>query len=227
MNRTLQLVVATMGVVLAISGMAHGFFETLQGSTPTGSIFIEAIDETHRTWEHGSEGALTLIPNFLITGIVAIGVSLLIVVWSLGFLQTKHGATVFLLLFVALLFTGGGIGQVAFFIPAWAFATRINKPLTWWSRVLPRGIRGGLSHVWPWTTAVGVLLFLLALTISIVGYFPGINDADQLLSFIFLLLGIGLGCYLVSFVSAIAHDIMLKESAHQVSGSDHAVKAAT
>jgi len=207
MNHATRTIVATLGVIFAISGMSHGFFETLQGNTPTNGVFINAIGEAQRMWPYGSEAAFTLIPNFLITGIAAIAVSFAIIVWSVGFVHTRHGATVFLLLFILLFLVGGGIAQIVFFTIGWAFATRINKPLTWWRKVLPEGARGTLARVWPWSLAVSSLLFVLALGIAIFGYVPGVEDADQRLSIVFASLGVGLILLIVSFVSGFADDI--------------------
>lgn len=207
MNRATKFIAATMGVIFAISGMSHGFFETLQGSTPTNGLFINAIHESIRTWPHGSEAAFTIIPNFLITGLLAIGVSLAIIVWSVGYLHTKHGATVFLLLFVLLFLVGGGIGQIPFFVIAWAFATRINKPLTWWRNVLPSEIRPALAHVWPWTLAIGSLLMLFTLEIAIFGVVPGVSDADQKLSIVFTSLISALVLFTLSFIAGFAYDL--------------------
>jgi len=207
MNRATKFIAATMGVIFAISGMSHGFFETLQGNTPTNGLMINAIHESIQTWPHGSEAAFTIIPNFLITGLLAIGVSLAIIVWSVGYLHTKHGATVFLLLFVLLFLVGGGIGQIPFFVMAWAFATRINKPLTWWRNVLPSEIRPALAHVWPWTLAIGSLLMLFTLEIAIFGVVPGVSDADQKLSIVFTSLISALVLFTLSFIAGFAYDL--------------------
>ena len=213
MNRATRIVFATMGVVLAISGMSHGFFETQQGNTPTNGLVIDAISEAQQAWEYGGEAAFTLIPNFLVTGIAALGVGITIIIWSLGFIHTKHGATVFLLLFILLFLVGGGIGQVPLFLVAWAFGTRINKPLTWWRNALPGGIQRMLAKVWPWTLAAGSALFLLALEIAIFGYFPGIEDAEQLIGLVMASLGAGLACFVLSYVSGFAADIQRQPEA--------------
>jgi hypothetical protein len=207
MNHATRTITATLGVIFAIGGMSHGFFEILQGNTPTNGLIIDAISESMRRWPHGSETAFTLIPNFLVTGIAAIGVSLAIIVWSLGYLHTKHGATIYLLLFILLFLVGGGIGQIVFFTVGWAFATRINKPLTWWRKALPEGVRGTLARVWPWSLAVSTVLVLFALEIAIFGYVPGVEDADQRLSVVFASLGVGLALLILSFVSGFADDI--------------------
>src|SRR5450631_4029872 len=120
-----------LGVLFALAGANHGFFETLQGYTPTGGLIVHAIGERNRMWAYGTEDAFTLIPNFLIGGIAAITVGVLIIVWSLKFVHKKHGSLIFLLLFLLLFLVGGGVAQVIFFTLAWAVSTRINKPVTW------------------------------------------------------------------------------------------------
>jgi len=207
MNKSTRTIAMVLGIVLAVAGMNHGFFETLQGSTPTGGLIIQAISPSMQLWANGGEEAFSVIPNFLLTGIAAIAVSIVIVYWSVRFLHTRHGATVFLLLFVLLFLVGGGIGQIVFFVTVWAFATRINKPLTWWERTLPHHVRSWLSHVWPISLTVAVGLFLVALEIAIFGYFPGVADAEQLMGIVFASLASSLLMITVSFVSGFADDI--------------------
>jgi hypothetical protein len=194
--------------MLALSGMlAHGLFEVLQGNTPTDGLFIEAIGKAHRMWEHGAEGAFTIVPNFLVTGLLAMAVSLFIIVWSIGFVHKKHGPLVFLLSFILLFLVGGGVAQVAFFAPGWAVSTRINKPLTWWRKVLSQSVRGVLAKLWPWFFAAGVALFVAALVISVTGFVPGVSDPDQILTIDWTILGVGYLLYLLAFVAGFAYDI--------------------
>lgn len=208
MNRATRINVVTLGVMLALSGMlAHGLFEVLQGKTPTGGLFIEAIGEAQRMWEHGTEGAFTIIPNFLLTGLLAMAVSLCIIVWSIGFLHNKHGPAIFLFLFILLFLVGGGVAQVAFFIPACAASTRIHKPLAWWRRVLPEGLRRVLAKLWLWFYLVGAVLFIVALIVSVTGFVPGVSDADQILSIDWSILGAGYLLYLLAIVAGFAYDI--------------------
>ena len=106
MNRATHINVMVIGVIFGIAGMTHGFGEILQGNTPTGGLFINAIGagSSWTRWTEGNEGAFTLIPNFLLTGIFAVTVGLAIVIWSLGFVHRAHGPFVFLLLFLRSLY---------------------------------------------------------------------------------------------------------------------------
>lgn len=207
MRNATRVIVATLGVIFGISGMSHGFFETLQGNTPTGGMLISAIGEAHRMWPHGNEYAFTLIPNFLITGILAMIVGFSIIIWSVGFVHKKNGPFIYLLLFILLFLVGGGIGQIVFFTLAWAVSTRINKPLIWWRKVLPESVRRVLAKLWLWSLIAGALLLVMALEIAIFGFVPGVNDPDLILIVMLSSLGVGLGVLLLTFVAGFAHDI--------------------
>lgn len=209
MNRATKNIVAALGIMLGIAGMNHGFFETLQGNTPTNGLIIQAIGDAQQMWVHGTEEAFTIVPNFLATGLLAIAVSIAIMVWSVRFIDTKHGPTVFILLFVLLFLVGGGIGQIVFFISTWLYSTRINKPLIWWRKVLPERARGVLGKLWRPALAVCVLAFLFALEIAIFGYVPGLtsSDADLALYICWSLLLGALVLINFTFIAGFADDI--------------------
>lgn len=206
-NRAVRAVAATLGIVFGIGGFAHGFFEALQGYVPTGGLFIHAIGEANRMWLYGNEPAFTLIPNFLITGIAAMAVGVAIIVWCAGFLHKKHGPLVFLLLFILSFLVGGGIAQVLFFLIGWAFATRINKPLNGWRKVLPERALKGLAKGWLLLLAVSALLILFTLQIAIFGFVPGVSNPDDISMSMLYLLGAALALLFPAFVLACAHDI--------------------
>lgn len=199
-----------MGVFFAIAGIDHGFFETLHGNTPTQGVFIQAIGAANRMWVHGTEDAFTIIPNFRITGILAIIFSLATMVWLVGFIHKQHGPAIFFLLFVCLFLVGGGVGQVFFFLPTWAVSTRINRPLNWWRKVLPENIQRVLARLWPISLAAGLLFFLIALEIAIIGFVPGVNGPDQKLYICWSFLGAGLVTFLFTFVAGFAQDIQAR-----------------
>jgi hypothetical protein len=171
-----------LGVTYAIAGFHHGFFEALQGSRPTPGLFIQAIGPAQLFWPHGTEDAFTLIPNFLLTGITAMMVAVLLALWSLRLPRARAGPTVFLALCVLLTLVGGGIGFVAFYLPAWACATRLDRPLTWWRRVLSNRARRLLASTWRPALAAAVLLFLAGLEISVFGVVPGVRDPGTILA---------------------------------------------
>ena len=161
-------------------------------------------------WLYGTEDAFTLVPNFLLTGILAIILSIAIMIWSIGFVHKKNGSRVFILLCVLLFLVGGGVAQAVGFIIAWAAATQISGPLTWWRKVLPESAQMWLAPLWPFFLTFGSLLFLMALEIAIAGFVPGVNDPMQKQYICWSLLGVALVAYFFSFIAGFAYDIQAK-----------------
>lgn len=207
-----RLIATTIGVFFGLfSDVNHGVFEILQGYTPTNGLVIHAIGEAQRFWPLGTEDAFTIIPNFMITGIVSIIVGMAIVIWSVWFLPGKHGRTVFLGLFILSFLVGGGIGQVAFFIPAWAFSTRMDKPLTWWRKVLPRSLWSFLSRLWVITLLLATIIMLIGLEMAVFGYFPGLSDPVSIQETAMLFVLSAAILYVVSFIAGFGHELRRME----------------
>ncbi|MCB9419353.1 MAG: hypothetical protein H6667_06095 [Ardenticatenaceae bacterium] len=206
-----RVIATTVGVLFGIAGFNHGFFEFLQGNKPTNGLFIQAIGEAQRLWVLGTEDAFTIIPNFLISGVLSMALGVAIVIWSIWFLETNHGPTVFLGLFILLFLFGGGIGQVAFFVPAWAFATRMNKPLTWWRKVLPRRSWPFLSKLWRVTLVLATAVMLVGLETAIFGFFPGITQPETIQNTALLFVFSAAVLYVVSFIAGLGHELKRME----------------
>jgi len=212
-----HVIAAAIGVFLGLfSGINHGFFELLQGNQPTDGLVIDAIGEAQRFWSLGGEPAFTLIPNFMLTGIASMVVGLAIVIWSIWFLPGKHGRTVSLGLFILSFLVGGGIGQIAFFVPAWAFATRMDKPLTWWRKVLPRNTWPILSKLWIVTLTPAAIVMLIGLEMAIFGYFPGLTEPESIESTALLFVLAAAILCVVSFVAGFGHELRRMELNNQV-----------
>ena len=210
MNRATRATVATLGTIFGISGMGHGFFETLQGNISTGNLFISAIGEAQRMWPHGNEYAFTLIPNFLITGITAMLVGLAIVVWSLGFVHKDRGPAILVFLFILLLLVGGGVAQVLFFPWIWLVSTRINNSLVWWRKTLKGKIKILLGRLWLWCLIISSALLVFALEIAVTGYIPTVNDPDTVLSVMLFCLALEAGFLPLTFITGFAHDVKVE-----------------
>ena len=202
-----RVIATTIGVIFGFSGINHGFFEFLQGNKNTEGLVIQANGEAQRFWALGTEEAFTIIPNFMISGLLSLLVGLAIIIWSLWFLPTKFGRIVFLLLFILLFLVGGGIGQIAFFIPAWAFATRIDKPLTWWKKVLPKSSWPILSKLWTVILVLASIAILIGLEIAIFGFVPGMSNPEQIQNTALLLVLCSALLYVISFIAGFGHEL--------------------
>jgi hypothetical protein len=144
-----KMVVAMFGVLIGFAGVEHGIFEVLQGNTAPEGIFVDAIGPNWKFWEEASEPTLTLIPNFFVTGLVAITLGVIMIIWSTKFMERRHGTTIFLTLHAS------------------AAATRINQPLNWWKAHLPG--KGGFAKAYPAILIVYAAIFFIAVGMQIIG----------------------------------------------------------
>jgi hypothetical protein len=203
-----RVVASTFGVLVGLAGIEHGYFELLQGDVGPGSIMIDAIGPAQRFWGYGTERALTIIPSFLVTGILAMVFGLLVVIWAGAFVHRKNGAGVLLLLSIVLFLVGGGFGPIFLAILASATATRIDKPLRWWRAHLPVNVRGFLTKLWPWSIVASVLLFVISVEIAIFGYpLVWFFGTDTTFTIQYTSAYIMLGLMLLSVLTGFAHDI--------------------
>lgn len=164
-----RVVASTVGVSSGLAGIVHGFSEMLQGNVTPSGIVINAIDPAHRLWPEATLHAFTIVPNFLITGILAMIAGLLVTIWAGVFIDRKSGARVLLLLAIILFLVGGGFGPAFMAIIAALIATQINKPLSWWRTHLPGNLQNTLIKLWPWALIAYLLFFASSVGIAIFG----------------------------------------------------------
>jgi hypothetical protein len=149
----LRATASTFGVYAGLLGIEHGFFETLQGTTPIRTLKILAVGPSELPFPFGHEPAMTLLPNFLLTGLLAMTAGLAVALWSATCLRRKHAAAILLLLSAVLFVVGGGFGPITLLIAACIGASGIGRPLTGWRRRLPPGVLRALAALWPWVFA--------------------------------------------------------------------------
>jgi hypothetical protein len=212
-----RLVASSIGVVAGLAGMEHGFFEMLQGNLVPSDKVINAIGPVQRFWEHGTEPAFTVIPNFFVTGILAMLVGLFVIIWAAVYIDRKHGAWVLALLSIMMFLVGGGFAPPVCAILAIVAATGINRPLVWWRRHLPVGLRDFLARLWKWSLIAFVVLALFAVEIAIFGYpllwFFSADSALDVLSTLGNITFFGLGPVVI--VAAFAYDVQKKTESQQ------------
>ena len=203
----IHAITVTVGIIFGLSGINHGFFEFLQGNNPTGGVLIHAIGDAHKFWPEGTEDAFTILPNFMISGILSMIVGLVIIIWSIRFLRTRCGSAVFLGLFVLMFLFGGGIGQIVFFLPAWAFATRMDKPLNGWSSVLPEKVRPFLSRIWVFLLASAVICILIGMEMAVFGIFPGLKETEAIHTTAILFVLLSAILFTAAYIAGIGHEL--------------------
>ena len=115
---------------------------------------------------------------------------------------------------IALFLVGGGIGQIAFFVPAWAFATRMHKPLNWWRKVLPGHVWPFLSGLWPVSLVLATLAILIGLEIAIFGVVPGMTDPERIQNTALAMVLVSAILYVVSFIAGFGQELRRQELSH-------------
>ena len=167
MRRATRIVATSFGIIAGIAGLEHGYFEFLQGNTKTVSLMFASMGSPcvpERIW-HGCEPAMTILPNYMITGILTVILGLLTMIWSASFVQRKNGGSILILLSVILLLFGGGFFPPLFGVVGGVAGTQIDKSLVGKSR---GSILRFAAKLWPWPL---VIFIVWVLGQYLVGYF--------------------------------------------------------
>jgi hypothetical protein len=211
MRNATRAIVSTLGVIMGLGGIEHGVGEVLQGNTvPSGLMFPSWPDSAFFRIVSG-EPAMSIVPNFLVTGILAILFSLVFTVWVTMFIHRRHGGLVLILLSIVMLLVGGGIFPPIIGILIGVISTRINAPLSWWRVHLPISLRHFLGKLWPWSFAVCVISWLLLFPgMSILNYFFGVSNPNLANINIF----IALGSLLLTTFTGFAYDTQRPADLH-------------
>jgi hypothetical protein len=199
MRKATKSVATWFGLTAGLAGIMHGYYEILQGDAQPESLVITSIGPPcvpEEVW-NGCEPAMTIVPNYLITGILAVIIGLVIVIWSLAFIQRKHGGLVLILLNIASLLFGGGFFPPLIGVVGGIAGLKINKPLN--ARESSGMLRLAV-RLWPWPL---VIFLVWVFGQVLVGYF--FNDFMQRVMWFGLLLIFT--TLPLSVYSAYAHDL--------------------
>ena len=210
MKSATRIAASTLGAYAGLLSVEHGVFETLQGDAAPSGLMISAIGascQADAVW-HACFPAMTLVPSFLVTGVLAIIFSLIALVWAAAFVERKHGGLFLILLSITMLLVGGGFIPTFIGIIAGVARTRINAPLTWGRARLSGNLIRSLAKLWPWTLIAMVVWFPGG---WILGHF--FNQTMVNLSFI-LFFAFDLGLPLLTVFTGIAYDA---QQAHSLS----------
>ena len=170
MRKATRIVAATFGFLAGIAGLEHGLFEILQGNIHPATFMFPSMGapcNAAQIW-HACETAMNILPNLLVAGILTVVLSLVVMLWSLVFVQRKHGGSLLILLSIVLLLAGGGFFPPLIGIAGGLAGTRINIPL----RARPASnLSRFATKLWPWPLVIFVAWLLGQ---YLVGYFA--ND---------------------------------------------------
>ena len=203
MKSATRALVSTLGILMGIAGIEHGIGEILQGNVAPAGIMFPSWPDSAFFRIVGGEPAMTIVPNLLVTGILAILFSVTFLVWATLFVQRRNGGLVLILLAIAMLLMGGGIFPPILGIIIGALGTRITAPLTWWRSHLPVRLRHFLGTAWSWSYVACLMAWLLLFPgINLLGYFFGVNNPNLTV----ILILFAFGSILLTTLTGFAYD---------------------
>lgn len=215
-----EIVASTFGILAGIGGITHGIGEILQGNVAPDGIFFDSWTFGPIAVEMDGDPALSLIPNLLITGALTVVVSGLLMGWAAMAVRRKDSGRVMMLLSVAMLLVGGGVGAPVIGLLASAAAWAAHAPLTWWRTHMADGLRRLLATLWPWVYGVALVngLFLFGGALLLFTFVSFGNSDIFLNSFYFAVLSV-----LLSAVTSVAYDLEHQTPRGHGVGRRHAV----
>ncbi len=126
--RKIAVLASALGIFAGLGGgVLHGIGEVLQGSVAPNGIMIEGWPALQVV---AGEPAMTIVPNFLLTGILAIIVGIIVTIWAGKLIQHKSGGLILILLSIVMLLVGGGVIPPFFGIAAGVIAVLLNYQTT-------------------------------------------------------------------------------------------------
>ena len=192
---------------MALAGIEHGIGEILQGNLAPDGIMILSWPGSEFFRNLSGEPAMTVIPNLLVTGILAVFVSLALLVWSLLFVHRQNGGWIMMILSVAMLLVGGGIFPPILAILIGAVATRINTPRSPSAVRQPAGFQHFLANLWPWSYSTCIIAWLSLLPgIPLLAYFFGVDNTVVILVILFF----AFGTLLLNIFASSAYDFQVR-----------------
>jgi hypothetical protein len=167
MRTATKSVARWLGVIAGIAGIEHGYFEILQGNTSPDGLVISSIGPPclpDEIW-NACEPAMTMIPNFLISGILSVLLGFMLIIGSVLFIQMKYAGWGMILLSILLLLTGGGFFPPLIGVIGGLAGIKINKPIV---EKQPGRFMQSAARLWPWPL---VIFMVWVWGQWIVGYF--------------------------------------------------------
>lgn len=201
MRNALRVTVSTFGGLTGLIGMEHGIGEMLQGSTAPEGLMILSWPNAEFFRVLGGEPAMTVIPNMLVSGILATIVSLIYAVWAVFLVQRRHSSAVMMGLSALMLLVGGGIFPPVLAFLTGAAAAGINAPAD--AKGTSTRLHRFFHAVWPWAYGASLLSWL--------AMFPGVPVLSSVFGvendlFILTVIGCMFGFLLLAWASSTARD---------------------
>jgi hypothetical protein len=204
MKSAARIIVSTFGGLVGLIGAEHGIGAILQGDVShSGFMFLSWPNSTFFSIL-GGEPAASILPNLLITGVLAVLFSFAYLVWAVFFIQRKPGGIILILLSIPMFLFGGGIFPPALGMLIGGAVILIDRVMGEEKAHIPLSRSWiMLRALWPWVFYAGVLSWLAMFpVVPLLNYYFGVNDANLVWAVVACMFGF----LFLSFVSAVVWD---------------------
>lgn len=207
MKKAMHVFVSTFGGIVGLMGLEHAIGEILQGNIQQDGLFILSWPDSPFFRILSGEPAMTIVPNILLTGILAAIFSLMYFVGTVWYVDRKHIGLVLMILAIPMLLFGGGIFPPVLGILIGFFASRSRAMTTWAEMKLSKGLQSLLAKVWPWIFAACLLSWLMMVPgVPVLSYyFSSVSNA-----YIFTILGCMFVFLALTALAGMARDARVK-----------------
>lgn len=177
MNQTTAALFSTLSFLAGIMGIEHGIGEVLAGYRPTDGVFILSWPNSKFFEIMAGEPAMTIVPNYLVTGLLAILFSGTFLVVSVKFGLDRRAIVILFALLILMLLTGAGFGPPILGAIAVLIALKIHSPLKTWSK-LPSKLHRVLGMLWGWSFGLCLIGWLMLFPgAALIAFFTGLDHA--------------------------------------------------
>jgi hypothetical protein len=192
--------VSALGVIVGLAGLEHGVGEILQGSGQPGSVVIQSWPDSQAFAPLSGEPAMTVVPDLLVAGVLTLVLSVVVMVWSVGFAHRRHGGWILPGLSVLLLIVGGGFAPPLIGVLLAVASVRAGRTV----RRQPGAVRRWLGRGWLPVLAATVAVYLAVFPgVPLLSQYAGVRSA-ALVSVLVACSFVGL---ILTLVAARAHDL--------------------
>ena len=205
-----KLLVNTYSILVGLTAIVHGFYETLQGNEPIKESLIDAIGPKQRLWEYSILHAVSYAPTYMIAGILAIIMGILVIVWSLFFIEKRLRTIILFFLIILTFLVGGGYGApLSLGLLAILASLRINNPILKLNDYLSSSIKVLTIKLWPTSLIVFIIVFIGSILITIIGWpFVNIFGTKATNSLVWLMVPVMMILMIFAVLNALIYDVI-------------------
>jgi len=171
LNKKTALFASILGSLVGFAGIGHGFLAASQGFENSNSVYLE------------KSGSFSVIPNYLITGIIAIIIGSFIIFWSIKYISSKNGPKIFIISSILMIVIGGGLAAIVYAPITFIVALKIKSRKEPKTATCLRSISDALAKKWALTLFISIASLFIGLTLLF------ICNASSGLYFVSVLMG--------------------------------------